>query len=110
MTTSGSGLLVTGGTNSLKILVLVVSVASVAPSRNWAGWPKEIGRILITGRRSDLLAGLTPCWGGTACGPAACAGGCTARFDVDGAEGTGGADGTDGVDEGAKGAKAAAIG
>ena len=97
MTTSGSGLLVTGGTNSLKILVLVVSVASVAPSRNWAGWPKEIGRILITGRRNNLLAGLTPCWGDPACGPAA--------------KGAGGADGADGAAGGAgEGARAAAIG
>ena len=40
VTTSGwtvSGLLVTGGTNSLNTLVLAVSVASAALSRKWAG-------------------------------------------------------------------------
>ena len=105
MTTSSSGVLVTGGTNSLNILVLVVSVASVAPSRNWAGWPKEIGRILITGRRNDLLAGLTPFWGDIVCGPAA---------KGTAAKGAGGADGADGADGAAvdagEGARAAAMG
>ena len=89
MTTSGSGLLVIGGTNSLKILVLVDTVASTAAlGRDWAGWPKEVGRMFITGRRNDLLAGLTPFWGDVVCCPAAKG---TVTKDV------GGADGTDGT-------------
>ena len=86
VTTSGSGLSVVGGTNALKTLVLVDTVASMAAlGRDWAVWPNEVGRMYITGRRNDLLAGLTPCWGDVICCPIARG---TAIKDVGGADGT----------------------
>ena len=90
MTTSGSGLSVVGGTNALKTLVLVDTVASVAALGRV--WPNEVGRMYITGRRNDLLAGLKPCWGDV-------------MWYKDGTDGT---DGT-ADDDGAR-ARAAAIG
>ena len=61
VTTSGSGLSVVGGTKALKTLVLEESVASEeALSRDWAVWPNDVGRMNITGRRKDLLEGITP--------------------------------------------------
>ena len=94
MTTSGSGLSVVGGTNALKTLFLVDTVASVAALGRV--WPNEVGRMYITGRRNDLLAGLKPCWGDV-------------MWYNDGTDGTGGTDGTADDDDGAR-ARAVAIG